>query len=221
MKKEHTTGALVFALLVLFTGMFSVNEKLLGSAATTAVLPDTAPSNDEVLEVAPSASDMIQEVLRNPQKVKPLPPELIDSETLWLARVIYSETKRPEEMELVAWVVRNRVETDYRGKSSYKDAVLDPFQFSAFNGGRKRAHYSGLSHQSSAPGFSTAIGIAYSVRHADPSYRPFSRKTRHFYSERSMIGVKHPRWAAGGRKVTPQRAFQLDELRFRFFEGVA
>ena len=36
MKKEHTTGALVFALLVLFTGMFSVNEKLLGSAATTA-----------------------------------------------------------------------------------------------------------------------------------------------------------------------------------------
>ncbi|WP_243663594.1 cell wall hydrolase [Rhodothermus marinus] len=61
-----------------------------------------------------------------------MPPEAIDSETLWLARVIYSETKRPEEMELVAWVVRNRVETRFRGKATYRDVVLDPFQFSAF-----------------------------------------------------------------------------------------
>lgn len=222
MKREHSTGVVVFALLLMLIGTLGVNDRLLGRAASTALVPSTTAAPDVPhVESASDAENMIQEVLQNPQKVRPLPPELIDSETLWLARVIYSETKRPEEMELVAWVVRNRVETQYRGKRSYRDAVLDPFQFSAFNGGRKRTHYSSLTPTSRAPGFATAIGIAYSVRHARPDYRPFSQRTRHFYSERSMVGVKHPNWARGGRQVIPQRSFQVDELRFRFFENVA
>lgn len=223
MKRTHTTGALLFSLLLLAIGVFSIHGKLFGKTASTAfVMSEVDDAEADAAEAETMAdSEFIREVLNDPQKVTPLPPERIDSETLWLARVIYSETKRPEEMELVAWVVRNRVETQYRGKKSYRDAVLDPFQFSAFNpGDRKRAHYTSLTPASSAAGFSNAVTIAHSVRHADANYRPFSKKTRHFYSERSMVGVKHPNWAKGGEKVNPQRNIELDERRFRFFANV-
>ncbi|MFW5973139.1 MAG: hypothetical protein ACOCTG_04030 [Bacteroidota bacterium] len=173
-------------------------------------------------EALDASATFIEDVLQNPRKVTPLPAEKIDSETLWLARVIYSETKRPEEMELVAWVIRNRVETRYRGKATYQATVLDPWQFSAFNpNDRKRQHYSNLTTSSTAPGFDNALRIAYGVRNADERYRPFSKTTRHFYSERSMVGVKHPNWARDGRKVVPQRNVTIDERRFRFFENVA
>jgi hypothetical protein len=223
MRKEHTTGAFVFALIVVFVGFTSINENLFGNTASTAFIPsEEFTAEIEATSVAEAAkAHLIQDVIDNPRRVDPLPPEIIDNETLWLARVIYSETKRPEEQELVAWVVRNRVETRYRGKSSYRSTVLDPFQFSAFNPGRKRAHYSSLTATSNAPGFANAIRIAYSVRMADESYRPFSLTTRHFYSERSMVGVRHPNWAHTGRLVHPERPFELDPLRFRFFENVA
>lgn len=158
------------------------------------------------------------------KRLEPLPPTMLrtmDSETLWLARVIYSETKQPEEQELVAWVVRNRVETGYRGKTTYRDAVLDRLQFSAFNpGSSKRTYYSSLKPSSKAPGWQRALRIAHEVRQMPLSLRPFSKTTRHFYSERSMVGQKHPRWAKGQRPVTPRRPFALDARRFRFFENI-
>ena len=142
-------------------------------------------------------------------------------DALWLARVIYSETKRPEEQELVAWVVRNRVETGYRGKRSIKDTVLDPYQFSAFNPqSRARKRYENLTPQHASSNWQRALAIAYGVRGAPDSLRPFPRKTRHFYSERSMVGRRHPDWARGMKPVAPERTFALDERRFRFFEGV-
>lgn len=223
MKREHTTGAFVFALIVAFIGFSSINGNLFGNTATTAFVPIGEFSVEiEAADIAEAAEKhFIQDVIDNPRRVTPLPVERIDSETLWLARVIYSETKRPEEMELVAWVVRNRVETQYRGKSSYRSTVLDPYQFSAFNpGDRKRAHYTSLSATSTARGFDNALRIAYSVRKADDMYRPFSQKTRHFYSEQSMVGVRHPSWAATGSLVNPERPFEVDPLRFRFFENV-
>lgn len=225
MKTKHTTRAVLFSLLLIFTGTYFINGRLYGEASATARLPVQveAPEMPRPYEAEADTAhaDLIRDVLRNPRRVTPLPPELIDSETLWLARAIYSETKRPEEMELVAWVVRNRVETAYRGKASYRAAVLDPFQFSAFNpGNRKRTYYSSLTAGSNARGFDNALRIAYSVRHADPGYRPFSQNTRHFYSERSMVGVRHPYWASRGSVVKPQRTFDVDERRFRFLEGV-
>ena len=57
------------------------------------------------------------------------PPPEPNASTLWLARAIYSETKLPHEQELVAWVVRNRVETAYRGRRSYRAVVLDPGRY--------------------------------------------------------------------------------------------
>ncbi|HMB90785.1 MAG TPA: hypothetical protein VKP65_08055 [Rhodothermales bacterium] len=163
-------------------------------------------------------------ILPDIKRLAPLPPTMlrsIDSETLWLARVIYSETKQPEEQELIAWVVRNRVETGYRGKRTYRDTVLDRLQFSAFNpGSSKRNYYSRLKPSSKAPGWQRALRIAHEVRQMPLTLRPFSSTTRHFYSERSMRGKKHPTWAKGKRPVTPRRPFALDAKRFRFFENI-
>lgn len=148
--------------------------------------------------------------------------EGIDSETLWLARAIYSETKQIHEQELVAWVIRNRVETGYRDKHTYEGVVLDPYQFSAFNpGSPKRAFYTSLTPTDSLPGWQRALRIAHYVRHADDSKRPFSIKTRHFYSERSMMGRPHPYWANDQQRVTPIWSYRVDQRRFRFYEAIS
>lgn len=138
---------------------------------------------------------------------------------LWLARVIYSETKRPHEQELVAWVVRNRLETGYRGADSYRDVVLDRYQFSAFNGGAKRRHYSSLKWTSQEKGFQTALSIAAKIATAPASERPFSEQTRHFFSRQSMVGGATPAWAKSKRPVSLDRDVEPD--RFRFYEKVS
>jgi hypothetical protein len=143
----------------------------------------------------------------------------VTDDVLWLARVIYSETKRPYEQELVAWVVRNRVETQYNGVQTYEDAVLAPWQFSAFNhNAPKRVHYVGLDENSDAAGWQTAIEIAAEVIDAPAYERPFAQTTRHFYSEVSMVGRSHPAWASGQRPVALDR--EVDERRFRFFSNI-
>jgi len=150
----------------------------------------------------------------------PPPPTDLEESTLWLARAIYSETKLPHEQELVAWVVRNRVETAYRGQRSYREVVLDPYQFSAFNpGAEKRAFYRRLRPEAPLPRWRQALWVARYVRHAAPAYRPFSVETRHFYSERSMRGQAEPYWADGAGFVAPDPGrYAVDERRFRFFK---
>jgi hypothetical protein len=151
-----------------------------------------------------------------------IPSRVIDESTLWLARAIYSETKLPHEQELVAWVIRNRVETDYRGQTTYKGVVLDPYQFSAFNPGTSnRSFYLSLTPDIQLPSWQQALWIAHYVRHADPAYRPFSIKTRHFYSERSMDGRRHPFWVNRQQFVKPGWDYQVKERRFRFYEEIS
>ena len=146
----------------------------------------------------------------------------IDESTLWLARAIYSETKLPHEQELVAWVIRNRVETGYRGRTSYEDVILDPYQFSAFNpGSSKRSFYMSLTPTVQLPAWQQALWIAHYVRHANPVYRPFSIETRHFYSERSMDERQHPYWANQRQFVTPGWDYQVNKRRFRFYKEIS
>lgn len=172
-------------------------------------------------EVATAANELAAGYVM-PREVPTVAADQIDSETLWLARVVYSETKKPREQELVAWVVRNRVETNSRGNDSYREAVLDPYQFSAFNPGNpKRSYYMGLSAYSKAPGWQRALSIAKQVREADASVRPFPRDTRHFYSERSMVGRRHPSWSRRGDQVRPNRPYDIEERRFRFIKDVS
>ncbi len=151
-----------------------------------------------------------------------VPLNAIDSETLWLARCIFSETKDPQEMELVAWVVRNRVETAYRGQTTYVGAILDPFQFSAFNPSTTtRFFYTSLPVTAGLNGWQDAVRIAYLVRTDDGRRRPFSSLTRHFYSELSMVGRRYPIWSVGLQPVDPGQGFSIDEKRFRFYEGIS
>ena len=216
-------GAYAFSLAFLLAGVFSFRMDLLGQ---TLLSPAASEAETVVETEAPVAlvvppDSVIEAVLRHPKRVQPVPPEHIDTETLWLARVIYSETKRLEEQELVAWVVRNRVETTYRGQDTYRDVALDPYQFSAFNpNSRKHRYYSGLDTDSQAPGWHQTLSLAYHVRHASPQLRPFSPKTRHFFSESAMVGRDRPAWTEGREPVQPRRALQLDAQRFRFYEGV-
>lgn len=216
-------GVYVFSLAFLLAGVFSFRMDLLGQ---TSLRPDSSEAKIAIEAEAPAtpvapSDSMIEAALRHPKRVQPVPPEHIDTETLWLARVIYSETKRLEEQELVAWVVRNRVETTYRGKGTYQDVALDPYQFSAFNpNSRKHRYYSNLDVASQAPGWLQTLSLAYYVRHASPELRPFSPQTRHFFSESAMVGRDRPAWTNGREPVQPRRALQLDAQRFRFYADV-
>ena len=216
-------GAYVFSVAFLLAGVFSFRMDLLGQTLLRPAASEaeaTVEAESQAVLVFPSDS-LIEAVLRHPRRVQPLPPEHIDTETLWLARVIYSETKRPEEQELVAWVVRNRVETTYRGKGTYQDVALDPYQFSAFNPkSRKHRYYSTLDVASQASGWEQTLSLAYYVRHAPALLRPFSPTTRHFFSERAMVGRDRPAWTKSQEPVLPRRPLQLDAQRFRFYEGV-
>lgn len=159
---------------------------------------------------------------KTPASEATVTPMEVDDATLWLARAIYSETKLPHEQELVAWVIRNRVRTHYRGKGTYRDVVLDPYQFSAFNPGRsKRWFHMNLSPKTELAGWQQALWIAHYVRHADPVYRPFSVETRHFYSERSMPGHRMPYWAEGSQFVSPGWNYAVEKRRFRFYEKIS
>jgi hypothetical protein len=151
-----------------------------------------------------------------------LPSSVVNESTLWLARAIYSETKLPHEQELVAWVVRNRVETQYRGQTTYKGVVLDPYQFSAFNpDAPKRSLLMHLTPEVRLPSWQQALWIAHYVRHANPAYRPFSIETRHFYSERSMEGRQHPYWVNRQQFVSPDWDYRVNERRFRFYKEIS
>ena len=148
-------------------------------------------------------------------------PATVSDDVLWLARCIYSETKREHEQELVAWVVRNRVETGYRGQSTYEGTVLDPYQFSAFNpGSSKRRLYTTLTATSNSASFLSALEVAHKVYYAPSTKRPFPKTTRHFYSEQSMRGGRTPAWAEGEHPVKPVK-HKVDPRRFRFYSGLA
>ena len=226
MRTTQLPGYVVFGVLLVFAGSTLWRGEQIAQTLSSAIIPaqTSAPTiTAKEVEASQSRYDHLVETLQtNPQRLRPLPASTFDTETIWLARAIFSETKRAEEQELVAWVIRNRVETGYRGQETYREVVLDPFQFSAFNPGNgKRWYYANLDPNTDIRSWQRALTIAYRVRLAEPEYRPFSIRTRHFYSERSMVGSSYPNWAAGKRPVTPQRRFRLDERRFRFFEGVS
>jgi len=139
---------------------------------------------------------------------------------LWLARCIFSETSETHEQELVAWVVRNRVETHYRGQKSYRKVVLDPFQFSAFNpDALNRSFYMSLDESYRSKGWLQALGVARKVLLADSSQRPFPVTTRHFYSERSLADAMQPDWSVEQTPVS-LADHTVDEKRFKFYDGV-
>lgn len=141
-------------------------------------------------------------------------------EVVWLARCIYSESDEPHEQELVAWVVRNRVETGFRGRT-YREVVLEAKQFSAFNRpSSRRQRILNLTPGSRAPGWQRALGIALDVYQSDAALRPFAQTVRHFYSPISMKHGLEPHWADSGDEISSV-GLGVDPFRFRFFDRVS
>jgi hypothetical protein len=137
-------------------------------------------------------------------------------EILWMARALYSETKRPHEMWHVGWVIRNRYESRFRGET-YKDVILHPKQFSAFNrGSPMRDYYLRLQPEDvgEAPRWHAALATAKRVIDSPPIFRPFPKDTYHFYSRRSMSG--EPYWK---NRLDPVAVSSIDANRFNFLRG--
>lgn len=188
------------------------------SQVATVEQVDPSSSKDPAFELLAATYGPSEPEIENPTIL----PPIVNESTVWLARAIYSETKLPHEQELVAWVIRNRVQTGYRGGTSYKEVILDPYQFSAFNPeASERSFFLSLTPEVQLPGWQQALWIAHYVRHADPVYRPFSLETRHFYSERSMRGQRHPYWINGEQFVSPGWDYRVNDRRFRFYKEIS
>lgn len=175
------------------------------------LLLSAGPSAVAGARPAAPGADVLAEVRR-------LAPMQMD-EVLWLARCLLSESDRPDEQRYVAWVVRNRVETRYRGYT-YREVVLEPRQFSAFNDpSPRRTYLLSLDQHATGEAWLEALQVALDVYRAAPSERPFPVTVRHFYSPVSMMGRAEPRWA---EDVTPLSSKRLgvDPDRFLFFAGV-
>ena len=109
-KKSNTLRiSVAFVFCFVFVSAFRMDG--VREPAPTTPAPDRNVVSPEVHPLNTLAKSLSQSASR-PR----LPLEKIDSETLWLARAIFSETKRVDEQILVAWVIRNRVDTGFRGK---------------------------------------------------------------------------------------------------------
>jgi len=140
-------------------------------------------------------------------------------EILWLARVVYSETKNSDEQVLVAWVVRNRVETEFRGET-YKEVAKSSGQFSGLNiSDAQYLHNISRDYDSSGESWEKALDIAEAVYFSPDFLRPFPKTVRHFYSPLS-VSIS-PEWSADSKPVIVIRDSSEDRnIRFAFYDGV-
>jgi hypothetical protein len=116
-----------------------------------------------------------------------------ESEILWFARILYSETKDSNEMRLIAWVVRNRVETNYRG-NTYQSVAQSKNQFSGLSPADPNYKINTtLDYDDTIPAWKNALSVAKEVFYAPDSERPFAQNVRHFYSPVSTS--TSPSWA--------------------------
>jgi hypothetical protein len=140
----------------------------------------------------------------------------LSQEATEVARVVVSETNRPEEMTYIAWVVRHRYKAGWRGASSYRDVARDPWQFTGLSPASSRqdlhlgpperlaAHY--------GPLWDEAVATSLRVLLAPRGSGPFDgRRVFHFYSPGSM-GGHYPSWITEKRPVRTS----IDPNRFTF-----
>lgn len=118
---------------------------------------------------------------------------------LWLSRTAYSETKDYDEAWHIMWVIRNRVDTKYRNKTTYKGVVLDPYQFSAFNPTsnqrllRLKNRYLNMGTNYPTERWRTYLKMSAIVRFANSEMNPLdSTDVRHFVHQKALTRI--PAW---------------------------
>ena len=169
-------------------------------------------------------ADLITERVRDVQKLQRFGIEnrilkdRLDTEVLWLTRALVSESNREEEWPFVAWVVRNRVERGFRGKTTYEAVIKDPYQFSAFNPGTRtsfRFKNANIDNYPWPGHWHKAESVAREVILAEDSENPFPNAT-HFLSPVSMRsrGYNWPRWYREFERIEVR---EVDGDRFQFF----
>jgi spore germination cell wall hydrolase CwlJ-like protein len=142
----------------------------------------------------------------------------ISEEILWFARAIYSETKKPEEQTLVAWVIRNRVESEYF-PDTYKEVVLQQGQFSGMHATDKQFETNiSMDYEDSSPSWDSAVSIARAVYYADPIMRPLPGTVTHFFSPVSV--VRTPVWASNTKPAHEVRDPATNTVRFAFYADI-
>jgi len=137
---------------------------------------------------------------------------------LWLARIIYSETKRADEQPVIAWVVRNRVDSP-RFQDSYKAVARANGQFSGLHP-RDRQYRHNITREYGKAGdaWQHALEVAKGVYNAPEALRPFPQSMQHFYSP---ISVKEtPTWAHNQSPEYTIKDPQTNETRFAFFTNI-
>src|SRR3989344_6986537 len=139
---------------------------------------------------------------------------------LWLSRILYSESKVREEQIMVAWVVRNRVESGYRGAESYKDVAKSPAQFSGLwpNDNQYKLNISRSYETKGDKAWDQALAIAQAVYFASDALRPISDTVQHFYSPMSVL--RDPHWSVGKKPAMVLRDSETGSVRFAFYDGV-
>ena len=116
-------------------------------------------------------------------------------EVLWFARALYSESKRSDEQRLIAWVIRNRVESPHY-PDTYKEVVLQKKQFSGLNAYDENYELNVTrTYESTGRGWDSALAIAEGVYNAPDIARLIPSNVRHFYSPHAVRSV--PEWAEG------------------------
>ena len=140
------------------------------------------------------------------------------NEILWLARIMYSETKRADEQRIIAWVVRNRVDTGYNGQS-YESVARYSGQFSGLQPYDARYEHNMSRYQSSdGTSWQNALTIAKDVYFADESERPFALTVRHFYSPNAVS--RTPDWAKNREAVKQLKDPNTQHVRFALYDNV-
>lgn len=168
-----------------------------------------------IAAMAPDTLGHVEERVIVETKVEhvPMSHRFSEDDVLWMARAIYSETKVAEEMEYVAWIIRQRVDSS-RYPDSPQDVVLEWRQFSAMNSASRRAELATYDRDTRSTHFRRALRMAHYTLIADPELSPFP-EVLHAYSPRSMQPRgSAPHWAEGQQPV-----FQMGD-RWRFYAGI-
>jgi spore germination cell wall hydrolase CwlJ-like protein len=123
-----------------------------------------------------------------------------------------------KEQELVAWVIRNRVESS-KYPNTYQAVVLQPKQFSGLNSSdRQYSINTTLGFEDTAAGWDSAIAVANEVYFADGSVRPIAAGVTHFYSPGAVRVT--PLWAQGETPSHTVSDLKTGSLRFAFYSNI-
>ncbi len=142
-----------------------------------------------------------------------------EEEIIWFARAIFSETKRADEMVLVAWVIRNRVDSEFRGDNTYIAVVTRSKQFSGLNKGDKQYNTNtSLDFNNKDAVWLKAVAVARSVYEAQAYTSPISRNVKHFYSPISARVT--PEWAKNNEPYRVLKSDNGKSARFAFYADI-